>query len=89
MRHLWQQQYDNAGDRRGGKSGIDAGNEGQRADNNSENGEQRDFIIVRNKHRDRAAIDRAAQRPDQIIERGFQRPPDTHLRYDQGGDDRP
>jgi len=44
---------------------------------------------MRDKHADGAAVDRAAQRPHQIIERCLQRPSDAHLRHDDGRQDRP
>ena len=89
VRHLRQQQNDDGGDRRGGESGIDGGDESKRTDNNGEKREQRDFALMGNNDRNRAAVDRAAQRPDQIIERGFERSADAHLRHNHRSDNRP
>ena len=49
-----------------------------------EDSEKRDFVRMRNKQADGAAVDRAAESSDEIIERCLQRPSDAHLRHDDG-----
>ena len=72
MRHQRHQQHDDRRDGRGVEPGPHRGDQRHRQDRQRQHGQQRPFACMRNEDCEQAAIERAAERADQIIAGGFQ-----------------
>ena len=71
------------------KSRVYRRDEGKRGHGEGEDSKKRDLVRMRNKETDGAAVDRAAESSDEIVESCLQRFSDAHLRHDYGRHDRP
>ena len=77
------------GERRGAEARIERGEQHRGRKRDRECREYRELIVVRNERPDCARVDGAAQRADQIVGRGLERPADADLRQDHRGQHRP